>query len=240
MGQITRWAAACALSCAAGTHALAGFNAGGVSFMVTSSAGSASANFSGTEVSPTSWAWTGSWASNGASVSWSGLPTAWTGSSMSMAGNFVIRNDTASTQSFVIDVTLPGSFANGTEWLVGGSAAASMVNLSPFNGSLTSTGPMWAASFDGSTIGSLFSNVNAAVDPFFTGSLASQSFGSPIPGQPYTGGISSAARIRLSLTLTAGMQATVTSSFSAQVVPAPGALALLAAAFAAGTRRRRR
>jgi MYXO-CTERM domain-containing protein len=36
------------------------------------------------------------------------------------------------------------------------------------------------------------------------------------------------------------MQATITSTFSAQVVPAPGALALLAVAAAGGSRRRRR
>lgn len=208
--------------------------------MVSSSAGSATANFSGTQVSANSWVWSGNWSSNGASVTWSGNPATWNGSSMTLGGNFVIRNNTNSTQSFVIDVMLPGSFAAGTEWLVGGSAAGSMVNLNPFTGSLTSTGPMWSASFDGSTVGSLFSNVSAAVDPFFTGSLASQSFGNPIPGLPYTGGISSAARIRLSLSLSAGMEATITSSFAAQVVPAPGALALLAVAAASGSRRRRR
>lgn len=240
MGQITTWTAACAVACAAASEALAGFSAGGVNFMVTSSAGSATANFSGTQVSASSWVWSGSWSANGASVTWSGNPATWDGSSMTLGGNFVIRNNTASTQNFVIDVMLPGSFAAGTEWLVGGSAAGSMVNLNPFTGSLTSTGPMWTAAFDGSTVGSLFSNVNAAVDPFFTGSLASQTFGSPIPGQPYTGGLSSAARIRLSLSLTAGMEATITSSFAAQVVPAPGALALLAVAAAAGSRHRRR
>lgn len=240
MGQITTWMAAGAIACAAASDALAGFSAGGVSFMVTSSAGSADASFSGTQMSASSWVWNGSWSANGASVSWNGVPATWSGSSMSLGGNFVIRNNTASTQTFVIDVVLPGGFAAGTEWLVGGSAAASMVNLSPFGGSLSSAGPMWTASFDASAVGSLFSNVSAAVDPFFTGSLASQSFGNPIPGQPYTGGISSAARIRLSLSLSAGMEATITSSFAAEVVPAPGAIALLAVAAASGSRRRRR
>ena len=240
MGKITTWTAACAFACAVASQALAGFTTGNVGFMVTSSAGSATATYSGTQMSATSWMWSGNWSANGASVSWSGIPSTWTGSSMSMGGNFVIRNNTAQTQNFVIDVTLPGSFAAGTQWLVGGSAAGSMVNLNPFAGSLTSTGPLWTASFDGTTLGSLFSNVNASVDPFFTGSIGSQSFGSPIPGQPYTGGLSSAARIRLSLTLSAGMEATVTSSFAAQVVPAPGALALLALAAATGSRRRRR
>jgi MYXO-CTERM domain-containing protein len=239
MGQITTWTAACAVACAAASDALAGFAGGGVNFMVTSSAGSADATFSGTQVSASSWVWNGNWSANGASVSWTGVPVGWNGSSMSLGGNFVIRNDTASTQVFVIDMVLPGSFAPGTEWLVGGSAAASMVNLSPFTGSLSSTGPMWTAALDGNTVGSLFTNVNAAVDPFFTGSLAGQSFGNPIPGQTYIGGISSAARIRVSLSLTAGMEATLTSSFAAEVVPAPGALALLAVA-AAGSRRRRR
>jgi len=239
MGMITTWTAACALACAAASHAFAGFTAGGVNFMVTSSAGSATATFSGSQVSADSWVWNGDWSSNGASVSWSALPTSANATSMSIGGNFVIRNNTASTQTFVIDVMLPGNFAPGTEWLVGGSAAASMVNLSPSAGSLSSSGAMWTASFDGNTVGTLFSNVSASVDPFFTGSLASQSFGSPIPGQPYTGGLSSAARIRLSLSLTAGMQATITSAFSAQVVPAPGALALLAVAAAGGSRRRR-
>lgn len=240
MGQITTWTAACALACAAGSHALAGFSAGGVTFMVGSSAGSANAAFSGTQVSANSWVWNGNWSANGASVSWSGVPATWNGSSMTLGGNFVIRNTTATTQSFVIDVMLPGSFAAGTEWLVGGSAAGSMVNLSPLTGRLISNGPMWTASFDNTTVGSLFSNVSASVDPFFTGSIGSQSFGNPIPGQPFTGGISSAARIRLSLSLTAGMEATVTSSFAAQFVPAPGAIALMAVAAIAGSRRRRR
>ena len=240
MGQITTWTAACAIACAAASHALAGFSAGGVNFMVTSSAGSADATYSGTQVSAHSWVWNGNWSSNGASVSWSGVPSTWTGSSMTLGGNFVIRNSTTTTQTFVIDVMLPGNFAAGTEWLVGGSAAGSMVNLNPLAGSLTSSGPMWTASFDGITVGSLHSDVNAAVDPFFTGALASQSFGNPIPGSPFTGGISSAARIRLSLSLSAGMEATITSSFAAQVVPAPGALALLAVAAASGARRRRR
>ena len=240
MGKITTWTAACAFACAVASQALAGFTPGNVGFMVTSSAGSAAATYSGTQMSASSWMWNGNWSANGASVTWSGLPSTWTGSSMTLGGNFVIRNNTASTQNFVIDVTLPGNFAAGTQWLVGGSAAGSMVNLNPFTGSLTSTGPMWTASFDGTTVGSLFNNVNASVDPFFTGSIGSQSFGNPIPGQSYTGGLSSAARIRLSLTLSAGMEATVTSSFAAQVVPAPGALALLAVAAATGSRRRRR
>ena len=240
MGQITTWTAACAIACAAATPALASFDAGAVSFMVTSSAGSATANYSGTQVSAHSWNWGGDWASNGASVSWSGIPATWTGTSMTLGGHFVIRNNTTSTQTFVIDVMMPGSFADGTEWLVGGSAAASMVNLNAMIGSLTSAGPLWTASFDGNAVGSLHSDVNAAVDPFFTGALASQSFGDPIPGSPFTGGVSSAARIRLSLSLSAGMQATITSAFSAQVVPAPGALALLGIAAAGGSRRRRR
>lgn len=239
MGHLATWTAACVIACAAVPHARAGFSAGGVNFMVNSSAGSATATYSGSQVSSTSWVWNGNWSANGASVTWSGVPATWTGSSMTLGGNFVIRNGTASTQTFVIDVVLPGSFAAGSEWLVGGSAAGSMVNLNASTGSLTSTGAMWTASFDGNTVGSLFNNVNAAVDPFFTGSLASQSFGSPIPGQPYTGGMSSAARIRLSLSLTAGMEATITSSFAAQVVPAPGALALLAVAAIGGSRRRR-
>lgn len=241
MDRLTSWTAASALACAAVSPALAGFTPGGVTFAVSSSAGPADAVFSGSQVSAHTWAWTGSWAANGASVSWNALPATWNGTSMALGGNFVVRNSTASTQSFVIDIALPGTFDSSTEWLVGGSAAASMVNLSPLVGGLTSSGPLWSASFDGSTLGSLFANANASVDPFFTAALASQSFGSPIPGQPYTGGMSSAARLRLSFSLTAGMEATITSAFSAQVVPAPGALAVLAlAAATAGSRRRRR
>ncbi|MBU3727678.1 MAG: hypothetical protein FGM37_00290 [Phycisphaerales bacterium] len=240
MDRFTSWTAACALACAAVSPALAGFTPGGVTFAVNSSAGSASAVFSGSPVSANSWTWSGSWSANGASVTWNAIPVTWNGTSMSLGGNFVVKNSTASTQSFVIDIALPGTFDGGTEWLVGGSAAASMVNLSPFAGGLTSSGPLWSASFDGSTLGTLFSNASASVDPFFTGSLASQSFGSPIPGQPYTGGIASAARVRLSFSLTAGMEATITSAFAAQVVPAPGALSMLALAAAAGGRRRRR
>jgi hypothetical protein len=201
-----------------------------VSFAVTSSAGSANASFSGSQVSASSWAWTGNWASNGASVSWNAVPATWNGTTMSLGGNFVVKNNTSSTQSFVIDISLPGEFAAGTEWLVGGSAAASMVNLSPEAGRLSSQGALWTAAFDASTVGSLFSNASATVDPFFTGSLSA----------PYTGGMSTAARIRVSLSLTAGMEATVTSAFAAQVVPAPGALALLVVAAGAGARRRRR
>jgi len=240
MDRMTLWTTACALGCAVASHALAGFTPGSVSFAVTSSAGSANASFSGAQVSANSWAWTGNWTANGASVSWNAVPATWNGTTMSLGGNFVVKNNTASTQSFVIDISLPGEFAAGTEWLVGGSAAASMVNLSPDAGRLSSQGALWTAAFDASTVGSLFSNASATVEPFFTGSLAAQSFGSPIPGQPYTGGMSSAARIRVSLSLTAGMEATVTSAFAAQVVPAPGALALLALAAATGARRRRR
>lgn len=240
MDRMTLWTTACALGCAVSSHALAGFTPGGVSFGVASSAGAASATFSGTQVSAQSWTWTGNWAANGASVSWNAIPATWNGTSMSLGANFVVRNSTSATQSFVIEVSMPGIFAAGTPWLVGGSAAASMVNLSPEPGRLFSQGAMWSASFDGSSLGSLFVNANATVDPFFTASLPSQSFGNPIPGLSYTGGVSSAARIRLNFSLTSGMEATVTSVFAAQVVPAPGALAVLALAAGAGLRRRRR
>lgn len=239
MVKVTSWIAACALACASASSALASFTLGGVGFAVTSSAGSANATFSGTPSGAGTWAWTGNWASNGASVSWTGLPVSWNGSALSMAGNFVIRNQTASTQSFVIDIVLPGNMASGTQWLVGGSAAFSMVNLNVEAGRIWSNGPMWTAGFDSATVGSLFTNASGSVDPFQTGALPSQQFGgNPIPGQPYTGGLSTGARVRLNVNLTAGMEATVTSVFAAQVVPAPGALALLA--LAAGCQRRRR
>lgn len=240
MVKVTTWIAACAIACASASSALAGFTLGGASFAVTSSAGSANATFSGNPTSASTWAWSGSWASNGASVSWNGVPVSWNGSALSMAGNFVIRNQTASTQSFAIDILLPGTMDAGTQWLVGGSAAFSMVNLNVDVGRIWSTGPMWSAGFDSSTVGALFTNASASVDPFQTGALPSQQFGgNPIPGQAYAGGVSNGARLRLNLSLSAGMEATVTSVFVAQVVPAPGAIALLALAAACPRRRRR-
>ena len=240
MDRMTLWTTACALGCAVSSHAIAGFTPGGVSFAVTSSAGSANASFSGAQISSDSWSWTGNWAANGASVSWNAVPATWNGTTMSLGGNFVIRNSTASTQFFLIDISLPGSFSAGTEWRVGGSAALSMVNLSPDVGRLFAQGPLWSAVFDSTTVGSLFSNASATVDPFFAATLPSQSFGNPIPGQTFFGGVSSAARIRVGLNMTAGMEATITSAFAAQFIPAPGAMAVLGLATFAGSRRRRR
>ncbi len=213
--------------------ASAGFVISGASFSVVSSAGSGTLSNTPTQISPYVWSNTGGWIATNASVSWTNNTQGWnptTGIGFTNA-NIVIRNNTATTQSFLVTVAMLGSSVG--PHIASGSIGGQYVNGSGSLGSLTSTGPLWSAVIDTTTVNSQLNNALFFAQPYQLVSLGNFNF-SNIP----TGSIGSSASIRFSMQLSAGGEASFTSVFSFQVVPAPAAIALLCMIPLARSRRR--
>ncbi len=155
-----------------------------------------------------------------------------------ISGNITWTNNTGSAQDVCISFVLPG-VALGPGSVLGGSVALGLTGDGD-GGSLGSFGGLdvWNALVDGSTAASLLADPQSiSVDPFFSGNVGSEAFGQPIPSLAYSA-IASSIGIKLNFTVGAGDQASFTSVFVAQAVPAPAGLAMLALGLV--TRRGRR
>jgi hypothetical protein len=156
-----------------------------------------------------------------------------------VSGNFTFTNTSNATQAYDVLVTLFTTPA-GTSSLLGGSVAAGLT--ADFDGgtftSMPNT-PVWMASVDGNTVGSLLpAPISVTAGAFESKAVGSGAFGMPIPSQagPALGNTMS---IRLRFNLTAGDQASFTSVFVLEVVPAPAAgLAMFGLVGLTGRRRR--
>lgn len=202
--------------------ASAGFVISGASFSVVSSAGGGTLTNTPTQISPYVWTNTGSWLATNASVSWSNNTQGWnptTGVGFTNA-NIVIRNNTATAQNFLVTVAMLGSSVG--PHIASGSIGGQYVNGSGSLGSLTSSGPLWVAAIDTTTVNSQLNNALFFAQPYQVVSLGNFNF-SNIP----TGSIGNSASIRFSMQLSAGGEASFSSAFSFQVIPAPAAIALL-------------
>lgn len=154
-----------------------------------------------------------------------------------VSGNFTFTNTSALIQVYDVLVTLFTSPA-GPSSLIGGSVAGGLTANE--DGGVLSTlpqTPLWTAYIDGNAQASLIPFGVAAAGPFDSATLGSDAFGIPIPSQPGPA-LGSTMQIRLQFALTPGDQASFTSVFVLQVVPAPAGLALLGLAGLTGRRRR--
>ncbi len=213
----------------------ASFNSNAATFAVVSTAGTATANDTATLLAPGVYSHTGLWAVPGASISWTSNVLGWSEATRSgfLNSNIVIKNNTASTQTFTFSVVMPGDVTGPVT--IGGSVGGQFVNGSAGLGQLTSSGPLWSAIIDGAPINTQLSNALFFAPPFAVASLGSYNFSN----QSFGGSIASGAGITFALTMTAGGEASFSSNFNFQAIPAPGALALLGFATLAGARRRR-
>jgi len=214
----------------------AAFVIGGTSISVVSSAGTGTQSNTMAQVSPTSWAATGSWSAPSASVSWTNNTFGWNSSTQSgfANGNIVVRNNTSAAQDFNVVINMGGTATGPLS--VGGSLGGQFVNGSTLLGSLTSVGPLWEARADSNVVRSELNNALFVAQPFQVMSLGNFSFNNPF----YEVSVTSSVSLRFSMRLSAGGEASFTSTYAFQTVPAPGAVALVALAGAFGRRRRRR
>lgn len=162
-----------------------------------------------------------------------------------IGGSFGFTNNTASLQTFTIDVTLPTA-ARGTSGLAGGSVSGLL--MADGDGGIFSTAgsSAWnyfvraAGSSSNATIASLINApYSVSAGAFGIASIPGQSFGTPIPGMP-TVAIGDAMGLRLVFQLGAGDHVDFTTTFVLQAVPGPGSAAMLGIAAIIGKGRRRR
>jgi hypothetical protein len=153
-----------------------------------------------------------------------------------ISGNIVTENLTANPLDVVLTVSIPvAALAAPTN--MGGSAALSFTS-DPGGGQLNSLAgtPVWQALIDGSPVQSLFNDPFNITHAGLQSSSQSQAFG--LPGLTTIGpAVNNTIGIQIAFSLSPLDQFSMTSFF--QVVPAPGAMALLAFAGLAGSRRRR-
>jgi len=216
--------------------ALGAFDPGGFTIVIVSTAGNATPTNTVTPISNTLWSATGGWSTGGASVSWTNNTQGWNPATNSgfTNGNFVVRNESASAQDYSITIGMMGSAAGPLT--VSGSVGGQFLNTSFGLGSLTSVGPLWEARADNNVVRSELNNALFVAQPFQVMSLGDFGFDNPF----YEVSVTSSVSLRFSVRLSAGGEASFTSTFAFQAVPAPGAVALIALAGAFGRRRRRR
>ncbi len=214
--------------------ASAGFMPATPSFTVSSTAGSATVTNNATQLASGVFAHTGSWVVTGASITWSNNVFGWNDSTSNgfLNSNIVIKNETGATQTFVFYMSMSGT-APGLSSLTG-SVGGQFVNGSSGLGMLSSVGPLWAPYVDSTLVGSVLPDSLFFAPPYSVASLGSH----PITST-YSGSVGSGIGVRYSVTLSSGIEASFNSSVGFQVVPAPGALALLGFVPLAGSRRRR-
>jgi len=215
--------------------ALGAFDPGGFTIAIVSTAGNAAPTNTVTPISNTLWSATGGWSAGGASVSWTNNTQGWNPATNSgfTNGNFVVRNESASAQDYSITIGMMGSAAGPLT--VSGSVGGQFLNTSFGLGSLTSNGALWTALVDGTPARAEFNDALVSAQPFQIVSLGNANFSAVALPTSSASNIS----IRLNFRMSAGSEASFTSTFAFQAVPTPGAVALVALAGAFGRRRRR-
>jgi len=155
-----------------------------------------------------------------------------------LSGNFTFTNLTGAAQVYDVLVTL-GTTPDGPSSFVGGSVAGGLTGDAG-GGSFSTVGsaPVWTAFVGATQVGSLLGGPFSVLAPSFGSTpIGSGSFGTPIPAQAGPG-LGTSMSINFQFELGAGDQASFTSVFVLNVVPAPSAMALLG--LAGLTRRRRK
>lgn len=162
-----------------------------------------------------------------------------------MGGSFGLTNNTASAQTFTIDIYLP-TVAQGTSGLAGG-AVSGLLTADGDGGTFSTAGTSaWnyfvraAGSQTNTTIASLINApYSVGAGAFGIATIPGQSFGAPIPGMP-TVAIGDGMGLHLVFNLGAGDHVDFSTTYVLQAVPGPGAGAMLGIAAILGKGRRRR
>jgi hypothetical protein len=156
-----------------------------------------------------------------------------------VTNTFVVQNNTASPQTYVITVTSPVSPALGSTLMLG-SVGLTLTNTTDTSASLTSNSPnpVYTALLDGSPVATLFP------DPYSLscGTATCSNTGSTDFGMPVMvagPGVGASMGIRIEFELSPGDSGGVTSVFYVEA-PEPAATALLALALGAGLLMERR
>jgi hypothetical protein len=147
-----------------------------------------------------------------------------------VSNTIALTNNTASTQTYIVTVTLPVS-AISSPIVIGGSVSGSITDLTGNGATVArpSGYAIYTALIDGSSVATLNPFTSFSVGSFLSGSPPPGSFGTPIPSQLTFLPVNSSIGIQLAFTLTPGDSASFTSVFVAQA-PEPGTVLLLLAA----------
>lgn len=227
---------------AAATEAQAGTIPPSFSFRVSTdglaSGGNACDFGSVTQTAATEWFFYGDYSTpTGTTMSWAYLvdPDPF------ITGTLSLTNETALSQSYVVDFSLAISPAI-IQSIISGQIAGTLTDANGSgSASLTSTGggAIYTALADDLFVHSLMTNASQSVaSPFGTTSFSGGSFGQ---GAPLAGpSINSTIGIRFAFTLSAGDSVSFSSIFVANPVPTPGVLAMSLLAGAVARRGRRR
>ncbi len=146
--------------------------------------------------------------------------------------NFNITNTTLSTQTFTLTVTLPVSPAFSGPSVIGGyfgllryfdQNSSSSVTINSVGTTL-----FFTAGIDNSPVQGIGSfTATASGGPMISGTVNQQEFGTPIPSQPYPGGVSTNITGSVRFELTAGDRTTFPIYFEVQPVPEPATALLI-------------
>lgn len=143
-----------------------------------------------------------------------------------IAGNFAVTNNTAVTQTFVLNISMPTFFPAATTTIFGGSGIT--INDSNINGSATmGTVPgvsMYRAKVDGVVVHTLFDSPYSLSSGFPSPILASDSQNYAFLAGP-NGGVLVDIGIDHTFTLSPGDRATINSTFV--IIPEPATMGLL-------------
>mgnify|MGYP005855811029 CR=1 FL=1 len=141
-----------------------------------------------------------------------------------------VTNNTASTQSFLISVSLPTSISFGPPSLIRGSIVlgGSDNNNDGVTVSSTGTNSIYNALIDGSTVRTLLDAPQTFTTPFPSGSVSSGvvDFGIPVEESIAVATLTSIG-LDIRFDLSAGDSASFTSVFDVQPIPEPGTALLL-------------
>lgn len=158
--------------------------------------------------------------------------------------NLVLTNNTGMTQTVSITTMIPVAPAIVPSSLMGGSASGTLTTNGD-GGTMSNVGgteAMYRALIDGAFVGGIadLHNFDSSISTVGFGSESTgfEDFGTPIPSAPGPA-VNNSIGITLQFDLTDGDSVSWTSSFVVNVVPTPGAGAVLGMAGICAMRRRR-
>ena len=141
-----------------------------------------------------------------------------------------VTNNTGSTQSFLISITLPTSISFGPPSFIRGSVGVTATDANNDGVTLASSGsnPIYAGLIDGAIVRTLLDAPQSLSTPFASDSVATGvvNFGIPVQ-ESIAVATTSTIGLDIRFDLSAGDTASFTSVFDVQPIPEPGTALLL-------------